>query len=677
MSSGNPGTAARRLVLWMAATLAALVTSGALAAHAQAAGWLAPVDVSAKVSGGQMDCGLYSLSAQPGVAGVDVAVAPSGETVVVWTRANGANQLVQAAIRPPGGSFGSPQTLGTTSPCYFFGLLGSQPKVAVSPRGEAVVVWGHPLTSSLAIQAAVRPPGASFGPAITLSDASRTAQNDPDVAISDNGTIVAVWTWNNGTRNVIQAATRPPGGSFPVPGAAQTLSDTAQAAGNARVASNARGDVAVVWQRSNGSNQIAQARVRPAGGSFAPTVDLSDKDADASAPAVAIDPRGRATAVWTRSNLVESRFLTAAGALDGGIDNVSDVEETVSAPSVALDAANNAVAVWSGGPSSLTKGAARASRASFGTPQTISGPGSSNSFPVVAMDPAGNAVAVWSQGTRIQAATRPAGGSFGGVEDVSRGTGNAWIPSLAIDGQGNAVAGWRFIQSGGPDVAQVTAFDAAPPAITSVTVPNAVTTGAASAMSAAAVDRWSGANISWNFGDGGTAAGPSVAHTYGAAGVYTVTVTATDGAGNATSTQRVVQVVDPPPVVSAPPVPTPAINVTLAFKYRATARSTRLTSLTVKGVPRGATVTATCRPPKRKGKTPRCPVRAFRKANAKKNTSLKPFTRKSFAKGTVIEVRVTKEGMVGAVKQLKIRGRGGPSTSTRCLPPGAKTPTRC
>jgi hypothetical protein len=496
--------------------------------------------------------------------------------------------------------------------------------------------------------------------------------------MSANGTAVAVWTWNNGTHTIVQDAVRPPGGAFPTAGTAPTLSDTAQNADTAKVAMNDRGDAAVVWLRSNATNEIAQARVRPAGGAFAPTVDLSSAGADAGAPDVAIDPLGRATAVWTRSNLVESRFLTAAGALDGGIDNVSDTAESVSAPTVALDANNNAVAVWTGG--TLTKAASRPSRGSFGAPQTISSPGDSNALPLVAMDPAGNAFAVWTQSlTTIQAARRPPNGTFGGVEDVSRPPGQGVIPSLAADGEGNAIVGWTQLANG-QETAQVTAFDAAPPTLGAVNVPATGTVGQAVPMSAAASDRWSGANLTWAFGDGATGTGGSPVHTYGAPCVCTVTVTAADAAGNSTTAQRTIQVANPPappapPVVVAGPKPTPRLSFTLAFKYRAGKKSTTLTSLVVQGVPTGSTITVSCTPP---GKHARCPAKAFRKAKAHGTIKLSSFLHKAFKRGTVIEVRVTRAGAIGAVKRLIIRSTNGPSTTTRCLKPGATKPsTRC
>jgi PKD repeat protein len=219
-----------------------------------------------------------------------------------------------------------------------------------------------------------------------------------------------------------------------------------------------------------------------------------------------------------------------------------------------------------------------------------------------------------------------------------------------------------------------------------VSVPATGTVGQAVPMSASATDRWSGANLSWAFGDGATGAGGAPSHAYGAPGVYTVTVTATDGAGNATSAQRTIQVSNPPapspppppPVVlpSAPvPTPTPRLTFTLAFKYRASKSSTTLTSLVAQSVPAGSTVTVTCTGPKHKGKPTRCPVKTFRKTNAHGTVKLNSFLHKALKSETLIEVRVTRNGAIGAVQRLAIRSVNGPSTTTKCLRPGSTIPT--
>ena len=74
----------------------------------------------------------------------------------------------------------------------------------------------------------------------------------------------------------------------------------------------------------------------------------------------------------------------------------------------------------------------------------------------------------------------------------------------------------------------------------------------------------------------------------------------------------------------------------------------------------------------------KCPKRPkkFTKRGARGTVKLKGFTTR-FAAGTVIEVRVTHTGMIGVVKRVKIRKNKAPVVSTRCLPPGAREPTRC
>src|SRR5262249_34394671 len=64
----------------------------------------------------------------------------------------------------------------------------------------------------------------------------------------------------------------------------------------------------------------------------------------------------------------------------------------------------------------------------------------------------------------------------------------------------------------------------------------------ASATDPSPVDTQAGFTYAWTFGDGSSATGQSVSHAYGAAGTYTVTLTATDKNGGKGSTTRSVTV---------------------------------------------------------------------------------------------------------------------------------------
>ena len=102
-------------------------------------------------------------------------------------------------------------------------------------------------------------------------------------------------------------------------------------------------------------------------------------------------------------------------------------------------------------------------------------------------------------------------------------------------------------------------------------------------------------------------------------------------------------------------------------------RTTTFNLLIVRDVPRGSTVRATCK--RKNGKS--CGIRRFTKRNARGDVRLKRFLRKPLRPGTVIEVRVTKPGAIGAVKRVKTLFRHRPKLTTRCLPPGVRKPVRC
>jgi PKD repeat protein len=76
------------------------------------------------------------------------------------------------------------------------------------------------------------------------------------------------------------------------------------------------------------------------------------------------------------------------------------------------------------------------------------------------------------------------------------------------------------------------------------------------------------ASLAWDYGDGATDAGPSVAHGYGATGRYTVTVTATDSNGETASDATTVRVVGNPRASFGASPATPNIGDTVSFDGR-------------------------------------------------------------------------------------------------------------
>ncbi|MDA0179921.1 hypothetical protein OJ997_06410 [Solirubrobacter phytolaccae] len=142
---------------------------------------------------------------------------------------------------------------------------------------------------------------------------------------------------------------------------------------------------------------------------------------------------------------------------------------------------------------------------------------------------------------------------------------------------------------------------------------------------------------------------------------------------------------DPPPVVVVPaPAPPPVIVsptyvpkrllVDLVAGAKAGKTSTVFKTLTVKGVPAGATVTVTCA----KG----CKRTSLTFRNVNGTVSLKALFAKRAKQGTLkagtkIRVAVSAPNMIGAVKTLTVRPKRAPTVATRCLAPGATTETLC
>jgi hypothetical protein len=628
--------------------------------------WLPPVDVSAPQS--SVGCGF--LCTIPGVAGVDVAVNSSGTVVASWARRDAANNLVvQAAIRPPGGSFGTPQDLGTTTG-YFLGIFGPLIDAAIDDEGSAIVVWPTTRAGKTVIQASTRAPGGAFAGVVDLSDDSQSA-GEPRVAVSGSGHAAVTWTRSDGANTIVQATTRAPGGSFPP--TPLNLSAPGQDASGPRVDVNDDGAAIVSWLRSNGANTIVQARVRSSGdGAFAAVNDLSAAGQSAAAPESAISASGVGTVVWQRPDgtrtRIQSRFLTPVGGIGSGVDDLSGDTTNGSAPRVAVDRDNTAVAVWSGCPtgggSCVVEAAARPSGGSFGAPQAISPPSDSNAFPTVVIDAGDTAVAAWADfgNARIKSAARPKGGAFGGVTDISPDAGVAFLPQLAADGEGSAVGGWAFIRPA-PDnlqVAQAAIFDGAGPRFTSIEVPGESIPGRNLTMSAAATDRYSGATISWDFGDGTSASGPSVTHTYAQRLGFIVTVRAADGAGNTTTETRPVQVGKPRRIRSV-----------VSSLWSFSGSRFTLIKLLVKRAPKGARAEVRC-------SGPGCPFKRKKGKRRHGNVDLrKAVSRKNhFRAGQTVEVRITKSGFIGKVVRYKLKAGKLPAGRTLCLPLGKTKPRR-
>jgi hypothetical protein len=115
----------------------------------------------------------------------EVTVGADGDAIAAWEGRSG----VEAAIRPVGGGWLAPQTVGTPR-----GEDPQEPQVASDASGGAIVVaplQGHG-RGSAGIQAAVRPAGGTFSPPQMISHHHEKAL-DPRIAMNSRGDAIVAW----------------------------------------------------------------------------------------------------------------------------------------------------------------------------------------------------------------------------------------------------------------------------------------------------------------------------------------------------------------------------------------------------------------------------------------------------------------------------------------------------
>lgn len=475
-----------------------------------------------------------------------VAVDPAGDAVAVWTRFDGAHTVVQAAVRQAGGSWVLSGNLSVA------GRDAEEPDVAVDAAGNAVAIWRRHDGSKFIVQSATRPAGGAWQGPVDLSAAGETAK-EPELAVDAAGDAVAVWTRFDGLDFTVQAAVRPGGGAWQGP---LDLSAAGQDAEEPQVAIDSAANALAIWSRYDGSRFVVQSARRLAAGAWEKPLDVSVAGQNAEEPQLALDPAGNAVAVWSRFDGAKDIVQAAVGSGGGGAwglpDDLSPAGQNAEEPQVAVDPGGNAVAVWTrlNSPADLVQSSSRPAGGSWGPAVPLSVPGDDAEAPQVSLDPGGNAVAVWSRSDAtprvIQGAERPAGGGWLPPALISVVGQSANEPQVASDSVGNAVAVWAR-EDGANTIVQAAGHDGHGPELRSLLVPAAGTVRQELTFSVSPFDVWSAVGAAgWDFGDEAGAGGNVVTHRFARPGTYPVTVTAADDLGNSTAASGSVRIYPKP-----------------------------------------------------------------------------------------------------------------------------------
>jgi hypothetical protein len=481
-----------------------------------------------------------------------VTVDRQGDAVAVWERSDGSYYEVQASVRSVAqGAWQPPVDLSAAGANTQYATVGSD------ARGDVVAVWQSFDGTEYTVWAAVRAVATGTWQAPVQLSAPGVPTMTPQVAVDPQGDAIVVWTYYDDIDHhfLVQADRRLAGGVWEAP---VQLSAFGQAAAGPQVAFDAQGDAIAVWDRYDGSHSIVQASRLPAGSPVweLPAYNLSAAGGDAKDEQVALDSQGDAIAVWDRydgsHSIVQASVRSATGSWNLPATNLSAAGESAYNPAVAIDPHGNAVAAWSraSGTDLVLQASSRPSGGGvWQAAQDLSPAGEQSGDPQVAIDSDGNAVAIWQSSSggvnTIESAARPTPtGTWQGALAISAAGGSSQ-PQFVFDSHGNGLALWTR-SNGTTTIVQAAGLDAAGPLLNDLSIPPAGVAGQPMLLSVSPLDVWSPlAGTSWSFGDGKTATGATVSHTYTEPGSYTVSVSSADTLNNTNSTTARVEIARP------------------------------------------------------------------------------------------------------------------------------------
>jgi hypothetical protein len=270
----------------------------------------------------------------------EVAMDRLGNVVAIWHRSTGRDSVVQAAIRPAGGTWSAPQNLSASGDVAF------NADVALE-AGRVTAVWTVLRERRLIVQSSSRTIAGSWESAETIS-APGDNSYAPVVAMDDRGGVVASWQSSDGGFLVVQAALRTSAGDWSVP---EPLSGRGRHATRPVVAMDANGNALVGWVRYNGSWFAAQVARRNGGEAWSPPQNLSERGGNAVGLDLAMNRRGDAVVTWVQGQLTTLGNLWSSFR-PAGAERWSRIPVTYGwrglQTRIALDEAGNATAVWAG-----------------------------------------------------------------------------------------------------------------------------------------------------------------------------------------------------------------------------------------------------------------------------------------------------------------------------------------
>lgn len=469
---------------------------------------------------------------------------------------------IEVRIRPPGGSFGPAVSLTPGG--------GEAPRLVAGPNGQIAAVW----RAGFREYSAVRPPGGAFGAAHPIGFGWPVGPQQ--AAVDGSG---RVWVLSNGYSPARVVTVDVDGNT--------DMSELGVGRGwevdAAALGLDATGQVTVVytqsrsaWGPNDGDPCSSQSQVRVAEGQAHVTdVGVLAEAAetgiyhlgqcthvtgtDTGAASVTVHPSGEAVATyrlgtvndadpeqWTEQRQTLARVRPAGGAWPGAETPAELISTSQAGAWLASAFAGETPIVLLWNPNASAVELSARGPGGWSAPQAVA-PGSGGSS-LLAAAPSGTVAIVYVADAHVMGVVRAPDGTLSAPAPLSGPlTDSPRMNGLAMDDAGNAVAVWNEGPWYTPHVV-VAGYDGAGPQL-SASFPSYGDPDESLSFTMSALDVWSGvASEDWSFGDGRSASGSTVSHTFGSAGVFPATVTAVDGLGNTSARSASVQIGGPPDV---------------------------------------------------------------------------------------------------------------------------------
>lgn len=331
------------------------------------------------------------------------------------------------------------------------------PQVVVDSTGRATAVWLMDKGDVTVVQASTRPSGGTWTAPIDLSE---TDSYGPQIVVDSSGLATAVWSQSGEGEDLIWVATSQSGNEWSDP---QPISPSGESSDNPQLVVDSSGLVTAIWQSYNGADTIIQSSTSQNVGDWSPIEDVSLTGLSAYFPSIALGPSGLAVAVWVLDDGNYTIQSSASQTLGEWSDpeNLGEGNDSfVAKPQVVVDSTGRAIAIWSSYEALLYTVETSTSPDGIDdwTPaEALSLPGADGTRPQITVDSTDLVTAIWLRDDEngeddiVQSSTSQSGAEWSPSVDLTEPGQDAGLPQVVVDSSGLVTAIWRREDVNGDD----------------------------------------------------------------------------------------------------------------------------------------------------------------------------------------------------------------------------------